>query len=71
MDSFVLLVISATYLKGYVSGKASYEFVASLLATVFAFVCLLSSLAKGEISYGVFGFLSLPLLFHSRVRRFY
>ncbi len=62
MNSFVLLVISATFLKGFFKGKDSYGFVASIMAIAFAFLSTLLFL-EGTFCYGLFGYVTVPALF--------
>jgi hypothetical protein len=62
MNAFVLTTISAVYLKGFLVRKTSYAFVASIIAVIFAILQTLVFLANGEISYGIVGYLSLPIV---------
>jgi len=66
MNSFVLLVIALTFLKGVLVKRDSYGFVASILAVSFAFLSTLVLLATGDFSYGLFGYLTLPSILNRK-----
>jgi len=68
MNAFVLLVIAITFFKGFIVKKKSYEFVASMIAVIFAILMTLVFLAIGSFSYGIFGFFALPALIWYRRR---
>jgi len=68
MNAFVLFVIAGTFLKGFVVKKKSYGFVASLLAVSFAVLSTLVLLATGEFCFGMFGYVTIPILFKSYFR---
>ncbi len=54
LNAFVLLTVAATYLKGGIVRRVSYEIVASLIASIFAFLELLVVGVSGEFSYALF-----------------
>ncbi len=60
MNAFVLGTITATFLKGLVVKKDSYQLVASLIAAAFSALTILVYLASGSFSYGIFGFIAVP-----------
>jgi len=61
MNAFVLGTITATFLKGLVVKKDSYQLVASLIAAAFSALTILVYLASGSFSYGILGFVAVPL----------
>ena len=66
MNSFVLVVVSLTFLKGFLVGRRSYGFVASILAIAFAVLSTLVLLATGEFSYGLFGYIAIPSILNRK-----
>lgn len=60
MNAFVLGTITATFLKGLVVKKDSYQLVASLIAVAFSALAILVYLASGIFSYGILGFVAVP-----------
>ncbi len=61
IDAFVLLTIAATFLKGAIVKKKSYELVGSMLATVFGVLMILAYMATKEFSFGILGVVTLPI----------
>lgn len=60
INAFVLGTITATFLKGLVVKKDSYQLVASLIVVAFSALAILVYLASGSFSYGIFGFVAVP-----------
>ncbi len=74
LDALVLVVVAATYFKGWRKGSRGYLYAATILAVIFATLCLLILIANvidavvtGEslelkLNPGIVGFITLPLL---------
>lgn len=60
INAFVLATITATYVKGAVTGRVAYPIVASLIASAFSVLMFLAFLASGDFSFAIFGVLVLP-----------
>ncbi len=60
INAFVLATITATYVKGAVTGRVAYPIVASLIASAFSVLMFLAFLASGDFSFAIFGILALP-----------
>ena len=77
-DALVLVVISATYFRGWQTKKKGYEYAASILAVSFALIEILAflaiyidSLISGEtgdlvVTPAMFGILTLPVVLKYR-----
>jgi len=60
MNVFVLGTVTATCLKGLVTKKDSYLVAATLIASSFSLLMILTYLATGDFSFGVLGVVVSP-----------